>query len=153
LLKILREKGESKAYLGGFILPVLAEFGYTKAIPEMKLIVNADPTDVLAAEALWQLNDRSGYHVIMNRLESERELTRRDAATTIAKLGDKRDVAILARCLDDDDWGVKAAACKGLERITGMVKRADMRTDSSEHDAPLWKEWFEKHKDEYEKAK
>ena len=39
LLKVLQEKGNGKGYLGEFIIPVLGDFGYAEALPELKTIL------------------------------------------------------------------------------------------------------------------
>jgi HEAT repeat protein len=156
LLKVLMEKGNGKAYLGPYILPLLAEFQYKESIPELKKIIAADPSSlapslqpssyvqVQAARVLWQLGDNSGRLFLVQLLDGKSSGEKQLACRTIADFGTKEDIEALARRLDDEDFEIREASCRGLERITGVVNRAPGMTGSSENDAPLWKEWVEK---------
>jgi HEAT repeat protein len=158
LLKVLMEKGSGKAYLGPYILPLLAEFQYKESIPELKRIIATDPSSlapslqpssyvqVQAARVLWQLGDNSGRLFLVQLLDGKSSGEKQLACRTVAEFGTKDDIDVLARRLDDEDGEVREAACLGLERITGVVNRTPGRTGSSEDDAPLWKEWLEKRK-------
>jgi len=178
LLKVLREKGEGKGYLGVFIIPLLGEFGCTSAIPELKRILattdvsglyaysplpppppgtkpGPDPikeeVNRLAVRTLLQLRDRSARTLLLKELAAPEWERRRPAAEALARFGDKRDVPDLAACLTDEDWGVRRWACKGLERITGTVRRASGWAECTEHDAPLWQQWWKARQSHYEK--
>jgi HEAT repeat protein len=170
LLKVLQETGEGRAYLGFQILPLLEEFGYKESLPELKRIVATDKTrlekslvpperiQALAARAMWQLGDRGGRSLFLQVLRDPQLIgdqggNRLFACETIARFGDKAEIAALADYLDDPEGGIRAAACQGLERITGVVNRAPGWAESTEHDAPLWKQWYEKHREELKSSK
>jgi HEAT repeat protein len=151
LLRVLQEKGEGKAYLGMFIIPLLGEFGYRNAVPELQWIVKGQKDQyvgLLAAEALFQLGDRSARPLVLEVLGKGGS---RVACSILARYGTREDVPVLVKCLDDEDWGVRKHACEGLERITGEKNRAKGWEAISEHDAPVWKKWWATNKDKYEK--
>lgn len=89
LLKVLQERGPGRAYLGSTIIPALVDFGFEPSIPELRLIVAANPselapaadaaekTQALAAQAIIQLETDSSAEWKMDRLERKiRELIR-----------------------------------------------------------------------------
>ena len=164
LLKVLREKGEGKGYLGVFVIPLLGEFGCTPAIPELKRILattdvsglyahsplpppppgiepGPDPikeeVNRLAVRTLLQLGDRSARALLLRELAAPEWERRRPAAEALARFGDKRDVPDLAACLTDEDDQVCRWACRGLERITGTARRASGWAESpDQHTKP-----------------
>ena len=150
LLRVLQEKGEGKAYLGTFIIPLLGEFGHREAVPELQRVVKGQKDQhvgLLAAEALFQLGDRSARPLVLDVLAKGGS---RQACNILARFGTREDVPVLVKCLDDEDWGVRRHACEGLERITGVKNRAEGWVDAGEHDAPVWKKWWAANKDKYE---
>jgi len=149
LLKVLQEKGKGKGYLGEFIIPVLGDFGYGKAIPEFKTIlatgeiagvnlhrayspkrIAAERRRVkakvnrLAARALLQLGDRSGCALLTKELANKDRDVRRFAAETFARFGDGADIPALERCRTDKDQGVREAAIEALKRIRAGKPKA-----------------------------
>ncbi len=151
----------SKAYLDQRIISVLGDLGDAKNIPALRRILTADrprgldsywndrqqETHLLTARVLWQLGDRSGRWILV---------ATRDAFSckAISELGDQGDIWVLASQLDlgrreRDREEKMAAACRGLERIMGVVNRAKSTMD----DAPLWKAWYQKYKVELKEKK
>jgi len=168
LLKILREKGEGKAYLGEFIIPLLGEFHYAKAIPQLERILTTpdlggfpkgrpslDPkatkakVNRLTARALCQLGDTTGCDLLSRELKAGHWAHRRFAAETFARFGTKEDVPLLAGCLRDRDSQVLRWVCRGLERITGTVRRKKGWAECTENDSGLWLVWWQEHSKEY----
>jgi hypothetical protein len=161
MFKMLVEKGPGRAYFAGQIVPILAEFGYKEAIPELKRILEADEKlftnpgkpysppwiKMLTARALWQLGDAKGREYLTPFLAKEHKWdTRRLVAEAYALYGEKADIPFLAGLLDDSDSGVRTAACQGLERVSGVNIHAPMKPwrRGDQVDAPLWKEWYKK---------
>ncbi|MCI0739663.1 MAG: HEAT repeat domain-containing protein [Gemmataceae bacterium] len=151
LLELLSEKGLGKGYFGNRIMPFFAKWGYTESIPEIKRILGSSTNFKrwLAAQYLFQLDDRTGLPMLLAHIESKEADHRRKACKTLADHGDKRDVLTLGYCLDDPDEEVQLLARGGLERITGIRIRAPGQTIASRADLPYWKQWFQQNKGSY----
>jgi HEAT repeat protein len=170
LLKVLQERGEGRAYLAAFTIPLLGEFNHQEAIPILKTILASDDASALSPDA--EAHERKGAdwdikrHTVRALLQLgvrlrldllARELTvkdgnrRRFATETFARFGEKGDVPLLAGRLKDEDPQVRHWACFGLERITGVTNRVDGRAESLEQDVPDWLKWWKTHRNDYEK--
>jgi HEAT repeat protein len=170
LLTILQEGREKGTWLAFFTIPLLGELGYQEAIPTLKAILASDdasllPPDVPAgvrqgqdwevrrhtARALFQLGVPSGRGLLTRELTVVDSDRRCFAAETYARFGQKVDVPVLVRCLEDKNDQVRRWACFGLERITGITNRTNGRAESSEQDVPAWLKWWEMHRSEFER--
>jgi hypothetical protein len=80
--------------------------------------------------------------ILVRSLVSDNRNHRRFASRVFAQYGDKSDVLLLGECLDDEDGEVQMWACRGLERITGVINRAPGQTTQTSADVPLWKAWL-----------
>jgi HEAT repeat protein len=155
LLGVLQEKGQDKAYLDFAIVPLLGDWGYNPSIPVLKriLVADKDCLHLYIARALLQLKDRSGMSVLLQALKSEDWSERHFAAEAFAKHGDKSDVLLLGHCLKDEEEIIQLQACQGLERITGVINRAQGQTMLTSADIRLWIEWLERNKGKYHRKK
>jgi HEAT repeat protein len=157
LLELLRERGTGKAYLGQFILPALGDFGFTSAVPELRSILATDPAEYahsrfaqdvpcLAAAALWKCGDSLGRAVVVELLLEGNGGPQGIAFKTAREIGDRSDIWVMATCLDYPGWEFKKHAVVALEALTGITNRAPGWAAPTEHDAPLWRNWYLKHK-------
>jgi HEAT repeat protein len=154
LLEILKKEGTDKSYFGLFIIPLLAEWGYTEAVPELKKTLQEWKSEKeIVAKALLQLKDRTGVPILMKLLQSEEVEERRLACKAFSDFGTKSDLCALGQCLDDVDDGITVWACQGFERITGLTFRPSDQPDVGLYDVPLWKAWFQKNKKMFSEEK
>src|SRR5688500_11165721 len=58
------------------------------------------------------------------------------------------DIWLIASFLDAPDWQRRKLACQILERVVGESQRASGWATTMEHDAPLLKAWYHKHRNE-----
>ena len=164
MLRVLREKGPGKGYLGEAIVPALADLGFREALPELRLVfaeaglaatrpaqlppMRRPRPDLRlpAARALLQLGDRTVQPFLVGVLlaKDRPDEAGRAACDALADFGDRRDVPALVAALDDCDWGVRRSAVRGLERITGTTHRAAGWAEPTEHDAEGWRAWYAK---------
>lgn len=153
LLPVLQAQGPGRGYMGALVIPMLADWGYKEAIPELKKILaidkklmrpgpygmGADSVKQLAARALWQLGNEEGRQYLLALDDSKAFV-----AKSVALCGGKRDIPLLVSWLEDPNADVVRAACEGLARITGVdIHRGTKPTlIGPRADAPLWKKWY-----------
>jgi len=153
LMPVLQAHGPGRGYMGALIIPMLADWGYKEAIPELQKILSIDAREMrpgpygytgtgvkkLAARALWQLGHEAGRQYLLALDDSKAFV-----AKSVARCGDKRDIPLLVSWLDDPNGDVVESACQGLARITGVNIHAGKKPEpkSSRADAILWKKWY-----------
>jgi hypothetical protein len=159
LLTVLREKGPGRGYLGSVIIPLLGEFGHREAIPELCHILATDPGDLAgaldpaethghAASALWEFGDPLGRPLLIHYILNRERGTGLVVWEALGRCADRRDFWVLAHCLEPPGGESRKLACQILERLTGITNRAPGWAAVTEHDAPLWRAWYEKHRPE-----
>jgi len=153
LLTVLEEKGQGQAYLGFVIIPLLGEFGNTKAISSLRRVLITETKDLeptsgslrSVAVALWQLRDRSGWLQLVPLFQSKHDSERQFASEIVSRFGDTSDIWLLVRWLNDPDEEVRYRASRGLARITGIEIRTRF-PDSTAEEADLWRLWYDSNK-------
>ncbi|MBN1334597.1 MAG: HEAT repeat domain-containing protein [Deltaproteobacteria bacterium] len=95
----------------------LALLGQPQTVPALVRALD-DPTNTYRGQSLW---------------------VRRHLVAALGAIGDRSAVPALIRSLDDADPLVASAACRALERVTGL-SWADGRSEAQEREA--WKRWW-----------
>jgi len=120
--KILFKFLEKNPWSGPKIVSILENFPQTVADDAVGLLTGRDPM-----VRMWALKLISKFKTNAGpRAKAVRELVKDDLAEVrsaacecLGKIGESADKAVLAKCLKDDSWLVRASAIKALEELLG----------------------------------